>query len=161
MPTIRRSRRYGDAMDRVEAVRRLTQARVGRIATVRPDGSPHVVPFVFAVISADDGLRVYWCVDDKPKRSRDLQRLVNIRAHPGVELEVDRYGDDWSELWWVRASGLAREVTSTDERERAVSALAAKYPPYAARPPSGPVVAIQVDRVTGWAAADSTGDGLS
>jgi PPOX class probable F420-dependent enzyme len=138
-------------MDRDEAVRMLAEAKVGRIATVRPDGSPHVVPFVFAVIDADDGLRVYWCVDDKPKRSRALQRLVNIRAHPAVELEVDRYDDDWSGLWWVRASGMAREVTSTDERERALTALAAKYPPYADHPPSGPVIAIQVDRVTGWA----------
>ena len=139
-------------MDRDEAVRRLTEAKVGRIATVRPDGSPHVVPFVFAVIDADDGPRVYWCVDDKAKRSRALQRLVNIHAHPAVELEVDRYDDDWSELWWVRASGMAREVTSADERECALSALAAKYPPYDDHPPSGPVVVIQVDRVSGWAA---------
>jgi PPOX class probable F420-dependent enzyme len=148
-------------MDRDEAVRRLTEAKVGRIATVRPDGSPHVVPFVFAAIDADDALRLYWCVDDKPKRSRALQRLVNIRAHPAVELEVDRYEDDWAELWWVRASGTAREVTSPDERERALTALAAKYPPYADHAPSGPVVAIQVDRVTGWAADPARGSELS
>ena len=141
-------------MDRDEAVRRLTEARVGRIATVRPDGSPHVVPFVFAVIDVDDGPRVYWCVDDKPKRSRELQRLVNIRAHPAVELEVNGYDDDWAALWWVRASGAARELTSSDERERALTALAAKYPPYSERPPSGAVVVIRLDRVTGWAAAE-------
>ena len=148
-------------MDRDEAVRRLTEAKVGRIATVRPDGSPHVVPFVFAVIAADDGLRLYWCVDDKPKRSRALQRLVSIRVHPAVELEVDRYDDDWSVLWWVRASGIAREVTSPDERARALTALAEKYSPYAGHPPSGPVVAIQVDRVSGWAAGPPRKSGLS
>jgi PPOX class probable F420-dependent enzyme len=140
-------------MDRDEAVRRLTEAKVGSIATVRPDGSPHVVPFVFAVSEADDALRIYWCVDDKPKRDRELQRLMNIRAHPAVEVEVNRYDDDWSQLWWVRASGRAREVTSVEERERALVALAAKYPPYAAHPPSGPVIAIRVDRLTGWAGA--------
>ncbi|TMK33529.1 MAG: TIGR03668 family PPOX class F420-dependent oxidoreductase [Actinobacteria bacterium] len=139
-------------MDRDEAVRRLTGAKVGSIATVRPDGSPHVVPFVFAALDEDDALRIYWCVDDKPKRSRELQRLVNIRAHPAVEVEVNRYDDDWTELWWVRASGLAREVTAVEEGERALAALAAKYPPYAEHPPSGPIIAIQVDRVTGWAA---------
>jgi PPOX class probable F420-dependent enzyme len=148
-------------MDRDEAVRRLAEAKVGRIATIRPDGSPHVVPFVFAVIDADDGPRVYWCVDDKPKRSRALQRLVNIRMHPEVELEVDRYDDDWSELWWVRASGMAREVTSPDERARAITALTAKYPPYADHPPSGPVIAIKVELVTGWAAGPPKGSGLS
>ncbi len=145
-------------MDRDEAVRRLTEAKVGSIATVRPNGSPHVAPFVFAVLDADDALRIYWCVDDKPKRTRELQRLVNIRAHPAVELEVNRYDDDWTKLWWVRASGLAIEVTAVHERERALAALAAKYAPYAERLPSGPVIAIQVDRVTGWAAS---GDGLS
>jgi PPOX class probable F420-dependent enzyme len=148
-------------MDGVEAIRRLTASKVGSIATVRPDGSPHVVPFVFAVSEAGDGLVIYWCVDDKPKRSRELQRLVNIRAHPAVELEVNRYDDDWTQLWWVRASGIAREVTSVDERERALAALATKYAPYAAHPPSGPVVAIRVERVAGWAAGDAGGNELS
>ena len=148
-------------MDRAEAVRRLTQAKVGSIATVRPDGSPHVVPFVFAASEAGHGLVIYWSVDDKPKRSRELQRLVNIRAHPAVEIEVNRYDDDWTQLWWVRASGIAREVTSIDERERALAALATKYAPYTADPPSGPVVAIQVDRVAGWAAGATGGNELS
>ena len=77
-------------MDRAEAVRRLTASKVGSIATVRPDGSPHVVPFVFAVSESGDGLLIYWCVDDKPKRSHELQRLVNIRARQAVEIEVNR-----------------------------------------------------------------------
>jgi PPOX class probable F420-dependent enzyme len=148
-------------MDRAEATRRLTASKVGSIATVRPDGSPHVVPLVFAVSESGDGLMIYWCVDDKPKRNRELQRLVNIRAHPAVEIEVNRYDDDWTELWWVRASGIAREVTSVDEREHALFALATKYAPYAAHPPSGPVVAIQVERVAGWAAGATGGNELS
>jgi PPOX class probable F420-dependent enzyme len=148
-------------MDRAEATRLLSASQVGSIATVRPDGSPHVVPFVFAVSETRDGLVIYWCVDDKPKRSRELQRLVNIRAHPAVEIEVNRYDDDWTRLWWVRASGIAREVTSVDEKKRAFAALAAKYAPYAAHPPSGPVVAIQVERVAGWAAGATGGNELS
>jgi PPOX class probable F420-dependent enzyme len=148
-------------MDPAEATRRLTASKVGSIATVRPDGSPHVVPFVFAVSESGDGLVIYWCVDDKPKRSREVQRLVNIRAHPAVEIEVNRYDDDWTQLWWVRASGIAREVTSVDERERALVALATKYAPYAAHPPSGTVVAIHVDRVAAWAADATGGNELS
>jgi PPOX class probable F420-dependent enzyme len=148
-------------MDRAEATRRLTASKVGSIATVRPDGSPHVVPFVFAVIEGGDGLVIYWCVDDKPKRSRELQRLVNIRAHPSVEIEVNRYDDDWTQLWWVRASGIAHDVTSVDKRERALVALATKYAPYGEHPPSGPVVAIRVDRVAGWAAGAAGGNELS
>jgi PPOX class probable F420-dependent enzyme len=148
-------------VESAEAIRRLTASKVGSIATVRPDGSPHVVPFVFAVSEAGGGLVIYWCVDDKPKRSRDLQRLVNLRAHPAVEIEVNRYDDDWTQLWWVRASGIAREVTSVDEREGALAALAGKYPQYAAHAPSGPVVAIRVDRLAGWAAGGTGGNELS
>jgi PPOX class probable F420-dependent enzyme len=148
-------------MDPAEATRRLTASKVGSIGTVRPDGSPHVVPLVFAVSQSRDGLVIYWCVDDKPKRSRELQRLVNIRAHPAVEIEVNRYDDDWTQLWWVRASGIAREVTSVDERERALVALATNYARYAAPPPSGTVFAIHVVRVGGWAAVAKGGNELS
>ena len=148
-------------MERAEAIRRLSASKVGSIATVRPDGSPHVVPFVFAVSESGDGLVIYWCVDDKPKRNRELQRLVNIRVHPAVEIEVNRYDDDWTQLWWVRASGIAREVTSLDERERALVALATKYAAYTAHPPSGPVVAIRVHRLAGWAAGATGGNELS
>ncbi|MGH2526391.1 MAG: pyridoxamine 5'-phosphate oxidase family protein, partial [Actinomycetota bacterium] len=65
-------------MDVGEAITRLRAARVGRLATVTPEGSPHVVPLVFAVLERDGGLVAYWVVDEKPKRSRRLQRLRNI-----------------------------------------------------------------------------------
>ena len=52
-------------------------------------------------------------------------------------------------------------MTLDDERERALVALATKYPPYAAHPPSGPVVAIEVDRMTGWTAGAEGGSGFS
>src|SRR5207244_1306082 len=82
----------------------LADSPVGILATVRPDGSPHVVPFVFAI----SGRTLYWAVDRKPKRTEALQRLSNISANPGVEVLVHRYEEDWSRLWWVRATGTAR-----------------------------------------------------
>jgi PPOX class probable F420-dependent enzyme len=137
-------------MERHEAVRRLREARVGSLATVRPDGRPHVIPFVFALVETEGELRAYWAVDRKPKRSIRLQRLDNIRANPAVELSVDGYDDDWTALWWVRASGTAREVDGPNERDAALRALSAKYPRYASHPPAGPVVAIDVGRIEGW-----------
>jgi PPOX class probable F420-dependent enzyme len=132
---------------RDEALARLASARVGRLATVRPDGSPHVMPFVFAV----DGDRLYWAVDAKPKRTRELQRLENIRHDSRVEVLVDGYDEDWSHVWWVRAAGRGRIL---DGREptvaRAISLLASKYAQYRVAPPSGPVVAIEILAVTGW-----------
>jgi PPOX class probable F420-dependent enzyme len=128
---------------------RLQGARVGRLATADAGGIPHVVPVVFAVV----GRTLYWAVDQKPKRSRRLKRLDNIRANPNVEVVVDRYEEDWARLWWVRASGTARVVDDPDERGRALAALVAKYEPYRQALPEGPVVAIDVTRVTSWSGA--------
>jgi PPOX class probable F420-dependent enzyme len=135
-------------VDREEALRRLAQARVARLATADASGQPHVVPFVFAL----EGSTIYWAVDDKPKRSRDLKRVANIRANPRVEVVVDQYEDDWRELWWVRASGTARIVAGVEAARAATTALAAKYPPYDEHPPPGPFVAIEILRVTWWSA---------
>ena len=133
-------------VDRAEARRRLGQARVGRLATADAGGLPHVVPFVFVL----DGSTVYWAVDDKPKRTREIKRLANIRANPNVELVVDRYQEGWNGLWWVRAAGPARIVEGEAEAARALELLSAKYRQYRKRPPRGPVVAIEVARLTWW-----------
>ena len=133
-------------MDREEALRRLATARVGRLATVDRGGLPHVIPVVFAV----SGATIYWAVDQKPKSSKDLKRLRNIQANPNVQLVADHYDEDWSRLWWVRVTGHARAAVDAQEATRALEALAEKYPQYRADPPSGPVVAIDVARVSGW-----------
>jgi PPOX class probable F420-dependent enzyme len=119
---------------------------VGRLATADAGGVPHVVPFVFAL----DGDTVYWAVDEKPKRSRSIKRLANIQTNPNVEVVVDRYTERWDRLWWVRATGPARIVQEGTEEERAQVLLAAKYRQYRKQPPQGPVVAIEVARLTWW-----------
>lgn len=134
------------AMDREQARRRLSEARVGRLATADAGGVPHVVPLAFAL----DGDTVYWAVDQKPKRTRELKRLANIRANPNVELVVDRYEERWDRIWWVRAAGPARIVQGEAETERALELLAAKYRQYRRLRPPGPVVAIEVARLTWW-----------
>ena len=65
-------------MDADEVRKRVRDARVGRLATVSPDGRPHLVPLCFAL----DGEVLYSAVDDKPKRSKRLQRVENIRNRP-------------------------------------------------------------------------------
>ena len=137
-------------MDREEALRRLADARVGRLATADASGRPHVVPLVFAV----DGDTIVWAVDEKPKRTRELRRLANIATNPRVELVVDAYDEDWTTLWWVRAAGTALVVEGPDA-DRAKEVLAAKYPQYRDHPPAGPFVAIEIERLTGWAAGPS------
>ena len=140
-------------MDRDVALERLRNARVGHIATVTPEDRPHVVPFVFALVGEAGGPRAYWAVDRKPKRSELVQRLRNIERHPAVEVVVDGYDEDWNALWWVRAAGTGRVVQTEVERAEAMASLRAKYPQYAAAPPTGAVVAIDIERVAGWSAA--------
>ena len=133
--------------------RRLAEARVARLATAGPDGTPHVVPIAFAL----EGDTLYFAVDAKPKRTTDLKRLRNIAANPAVSVLVDHYEDHWDRLWWVRVDGTARVVEDTAESNRAGRLLAARYEQYRATPPPGPVVAITILRMTGWAASENPG----
>jgi PPOX class probable F420-dependent enzyme len=104
---------------------RVQAARVGRLATVTPDGRPHVVPCCFAL----DGEAVFSAVDAKPKTTAALRRLRNVRSTPSVALLVDHYEDtDWTRLWWVRVDGSARIVDDGPERDTGIAVLAAKYP---------------------------------
>ena len=136
----------------MEAFERLASARVARLATVRPDGRPHVVPLVFAFVVHVDGPVAYWAVDAKPKAAATLQRITNLEANPTAELLVDGYEEEWSRLWWVRAFVTAREVLGPEERLLAQEALAAKYPQYRTDPPNGRIFRLDVTRVRGWSA---------
>ena len=127
---------------------RVTRERVARLATVDPDGRPHLVPIVFALV----GDTLYTAVDEKPKRSRTLRRIENARERPDVIVLVVHYEDDWTQLWWARLRGRARVLESGEEAERALAALMAKYEQYRETPPGPPVLAVDVDDWRGWAA---------
>jgi len=88
----------------------LERARVGSLATVDEENRPHAVPICFALLerqrvasptavtnqtassesrdadsrSADDGaaVRIVSAIDEKPKATRDLRRVRNIRTTP-------------------------------------------------------------------------------
>jgi len=128
--------------------RLVSSAPVGRLATVRRDGRPHLVPICFVVTDEV----VYSAVDHKPKRHRRLQRVSNIQATGIASLLVDEYDEDWSRLWWVRLDGRARLVDNSSETERAIHGLSDKYSQYRDQPPSGPVLALDVERWVGWSA---------
>jgi len=129
---------------------RLTAARVARLATIDPDGRPHLVPIVFAI--RDDTL--YSAVDAKPKRSRTLRRIENARARPDVTVLVDHYDEDWTKLWWIRLRGRARVLDDGEELERALALLRDKYPQYRVEPPGPPVLAVDVIDVRVWSAIE-------
>jgi PPOX class probable F420-dependent enzyme len=130
---------------------RVSGARVGRLGTVGPDGRPHLVPVCFAL----EGDVLYSAVDEKPKRSKRLQRLENIRSRPAVAVLVDHYDEDWTQLWWVRLDGAARVLDRGSEREHALALLIEKYEQYRVQSPTGPVIAVRVERWRGWASRDA------
>lgn len=131
----------------------LERLRVARLATVGTDGSPHVVPVVYAVV----GDALCFVVDDKPKRTRyGLRRLRNIDADPRVAVVVDHYADDWSQLAYVLLHGRARRVEAPEEYAVFLTALRRRYPPYrgmAFDPRTHPMVRIDIERTHAWAAA--------
>jgi len=134
-----------------EARARLAAARVARLATAGLDGQPHLVPVTFAV----DGDLIYTAVDHKPKTTVNLRRLGNILQNPRVALLADHYAEDWETLWWVRVDGSASIVEYGQAAQHPIDVLADRYEQYRLARPTGPVVIIQVNRWTGWAARES------
>jgi len=133
-----------------QARARFAAARVARLATADAAGRPHLVPIAFAV----DGDTVYSAVDAKPKRTRALRRLANVRENPAVALLVDHWDEeDWAALWWVRADGRGRVLDPGEpEAARAVELLRKRYPRQRG---VGEVLAVDIERWSGWAAAGS------
>ena len=96
---------------------RLAEARRALLATASGDGTPHLVPIVFA-IHRD---RLVTAVDHKPKTTRDLKRLRNVAENPRASVLVDHYDEDWQQLWWVRVDGTAQVLengTDFEARDR-------------------------------------------
>lgn len=125
--------------------RLLDLARVATLATINPDGSPHVVPIVYAIV----GDRLVTAVDQKPKRDPNLARLRNIRADPRVSVLAHHYAEGWHHLWWVRVEGHAKVVSEDPE---AVTALKARYPQYSQYEITGPVISVAIETIRVWTA---------
>ena len=129
----------------------LREARVGRLATADAAGRPLVVPVCYALDAG--GQRLYSAIDAKPKRTRQLRRLRNIRENPQVSLVVDHYDEDWTRLCYVIVEGRAEIVEAGPVRERAIDLLLAKYPQYLALGLAAgrdPVIALAVERILAW-----------
>ena len=131
---------------------RFGAARVARLATASASGKPHIVPIVFAC----SGDRIYSVVDAKPKRHTALKRIANVRENPSVSVLVDHYDDlDWSALWWVRADGHGRILEpGAEEARNALALLRERYPQ---QEPIGDLLAVDVERWSGWMAGSPSG----
>lgn len=124
---------------------------IARLATVAPDGRPHLVPVVFVRHAG-----ALWSpIDGKPKAGGPLARLANVAAEPRVAVLLDHYDDDWRRLWWIRVDGRAARTGGDAAVE---AALRAKYPQYRATPlyaGAPALLRIEPERVRGWSALPS------
>lgn len=136
-------------MERTEALQRISTVRTGHLATLGPDAGPHIVVVTFALF--DD--HIVTAIDHKPKRTQLLRRIRNIETNPAVSFLADHYEENWDRLWWVRVDGTASIWSEGESRHGAVAALVDRYDQYRGRPPAGPVIAISIDRVSGWKSA--------
>jgi len=137
-------------LDAAEAQARFIASDVVRLATAGADGAPHLVPCTFAVNGSG---RIVIGIDSKPKSSTDLRRLRNIAANPRVSLLADHYSNDWAQLWWARADGLAAVEPFGEDHAAHWELLRGKYPQYDALVPTGPVIVVTVQSWSGWAFA--------
>jgi PPOX class probable F420-dependent enzyme len=135
-------------MAEFEAAAMFAESPVAMLATVGSDGAPHIVPVVFAV--HDDV--VYTAVDAKRKSTQKLRRLANIEGNPQVSMLVDHYDEDWTQLWWVRADGLAEIHYSGEGMANGYFLLRRKYVQYQRIALDGPVVTVNVKRWSSWQA---------
>ncbi|MFZ1164581.1 TIGR03668 family PPOX class F420-dependent oxidoreductase [Mycobacterium sp.] len=125
---------------------RFAQTPIARLATASLDGRPHLVPVVFAL---HDEI-IYTAVDAKPKTTHRLRRLANIERNPQVSVLVDHYAEDWTQLWWVRADGVAAIHHDGDVMQKGRDLLRAKYAQYQSVSLDGPVIALAVQRWSSW-----------
>ena len=137
-------------LDESEQRRRFADAPVARLATLREDGTARLVPVTFALV---DGLICSVVDEVKAKTTMRLARLADVARDPRVALIVDRYAEDWSQLWWVRVDGTAEVLADGHPRAAVVAALRAKYPQYAGAELGGPVLAVTPTRWAGWSAS--------
>lgn len=136
--------------------------RVARLATVGAAGDPTLVPCCFAVFEVAGEPVVATPLDEKPKSvdGRELARVRNIRARPGVALLADDWAEDWSRLAWGLLKGRARLVEPDEPgHAEAVAALRAKYARYREMAiHENPVILVGALRGRTWSGAGFRGD---
>jgi PPOX class probable F420-dependent enzyme len=120
------------------------QQRVGYLATVYPDGRPHVVP-VSPVLDLN---RLVFATDI------DTQKVRNLEGDPHVAIAFDSYSEDWDLLKQVVAHGEAYFIDSGPEFERDRALLYDRFPQYERYSPveegTAVIVEVRIDRAASW-----------
>lgn len=98
---------------------------IGVLSTFGRDGISSV-PIVFTVYQGV----IFSPIDNKPKSSRRLARVKNLERDNRYTLLLQHYDENWSNLWWLRVTGVGASVADEAVVSRTHVALAGKYPQY-------------------------------
>ena len=98
----------------------IARERVCRVATVAPDGKPHLVP----VCHVMNGGKIYFGSD------KNARKLANLRGNPRIALTIDLYSEDWSQLKGVMVLGTVTLIERGARFKQARARLYEKYPQY-------------------------------
>ena len=122
----------------------VAERRVAALATVKPDGMPHVVP-ICPVLDTD---RIVFATEI------DTQKVRNMRFNDWVAICFDEYSEDWSALRQVIVHGPVLLLESGPDFERGRNLLYAKFEQYRSEAPieegTSMIVEVPYDRVTSW-----------
>lgn len=118
--------------------------RVGRLATVGPDGEPHNVPVCVVAV----GGNLYFASEAKARK------VQNLRAHPRAALVFDVYDEDWRQLAGVMVVGKASVIERGTTFHRIRLALYRKYRQYRKFEPleegESVIIAVNPERTFSW-----------
>lgn len=144
-------------LDHEDALARLMASDHGVLCTVHPVRGVDGVPCVFAVDG--DGFVAVPVDRVKAKSTFRLQRELNLEADPRAALVVEGWDrEDWSRLWWVRASLEWESRPASQRQHQLVAELLRRFPQYSRVELDGEhaferVHVLRIQEVTGWAAS--------
>lgn len=119
----------------------------GFLCTVSKKSVPTIVPICFVYHNG----KIYTAIDEKPKKTKYLARIRNIRYNNKVAFIVDNYTNDWTKLSYCLIHAKARIVVNRKERKTAVELLVNKYPQYRFLKMKSPVIiALDIESAKFW-----------
>jgi nitroimidazol reductase NimA-like FMN-containing flavoprotein (pyridoxamine 5'-phosphate oxidase superfamily) len=120
----------------------LRWARVARVATLSPDGMPHVVPICPLLHQG----KVYFATPGSSRKAR------NLVSDPRISLAFDDYVEDWDGLRGLTIQGRARLLRRGNRWRELRDLFNEKYPQYPIVSPivdGDVIVEVTIDRLLG------------
>ncbi len=124
-------------------------AKVARLATVDQKSNPYVVPVVFVF---HENL-IFIPLDEKAKTVNPvkLKRVKNIEKNPNVALLIDKYQNNWKNLFFLMIHGKAKVIDGNNKlMDKIHKLLISKYPQYKKIGVGSSCITIHPTKVTLW-----------